>query len=245
MIYEALRQPPRVFVTGGTGYLGRRVVHALLLQGARVTVLVHRTSTYQSALGRLLPHVHITEGDVWNLGSLLGKARGHVCVIHLMGGRGTDPARGLTHRHMNYTATHTITSMAANDGVQRFVYVSCVGLPPWLSEFSDSQYMAEMHLRAWGKSWLVVRAPKLVGGERRHNMLSFMMKPLRFVPLLNRLAAVPVGMAGWAIARLALDHTAYGRIYYGPDLRRLGKPTQPNRPAPPPQALPPGAPRGG
>ncbi len=218
------RTEQRVFVTGGAGYLGRRIVHALLVQGAAVTVLVRQGAPYKSKLGRLLPYVDIAEGDVWNLGSLSGQARGHTCVIHLVGGRGTNPSHGLTHTRMNLTSTRTVAAMASGDGVPRFVYVSCVGLPPWLDAYSDSRFMAEKHIRRRGMKWLIVRAPRLVGGERRHSILSFLQKPLRFVPFLWRLAPVPVGMAGWAIAQLALTRTAYGKIYYGPHLRRLGHP---------------------
>ncbi|MBN1286056.1 MAG: NAD(P)H-binding protein [Anaerolineae bacterium] len=231
--------PPRIFVTGGTGYLGRRVVHALLAQGASVTVLARRGAPYQERLGPLLPYVHVVTGDVWNPASIAGQARGHAAVIHLVGGRGADPARGLTHRHMNYTAARSVIAMAAGDGVRRFVYVNCVGDPPQISAFSESQLMAEQHLKRQGMDWMIIRAPRLVGGERRHTLLSLSLKLLRFVPLWRRLTPVPVGMAGWAVAYLALDPTAYNRIYYGPALRRLGHPQQAGAPQ---QPLPPAGP---
>ncbi len=235
--------PPQVFVTGGTGYLGRRVVRALLERQVRVTVLARPNSDYRAKLGVFADQVDVVIGDAWNLGSLSGRARGHFCVIHLVGGRGRDPGRGLTNRHLNYTSTRTVVAMAMGDGVRRFVYLSSAGLPPWMSEFSDSKHMAEEYLQRAGLDWLVIRAPRLVGGERRHTLLSFIMKPLRHVPLLNRLAPVPVGIAARGIAALALDPHAYRRVYYGLDLRRLGRPPkQPRREAP--RLLPPG-PRGG
>jgi uncharacterized protein YbjT (DUF2867 family) len=238
--HDAIRRqpsPPKVFVTGGTGYLGRRVVRALLEMGARVTVLVRPESPLHTKLGHLIQDVGFVTGDAWKLGSLAGHARGHFCVVHLVGGRSTDPARGLTNRRLNYTSTRTVASMAMADGVQRFVYISNAGLPPWASEFSDSKHMAEEHLRRCGLDWLIVRAPRLVGGERRHTLLSFLMKPLRDVPLLDRLAPLPVGIAARGIARLALDPQAYRQIHYGPDLRRLGPPPPKPPQAPPPRPL--------
>lgn len=231
--------PPQVFVTGGTGYLGRRVIRALLERGAEVTALVRPNSDYEDRLGPFLAQIEIVVGDACNLGSLNGRARGHFCVIHLVGGRGTDPARGLTNRHLNYTSTRTVAAMAMGDGVRRFVYLSSAGLPPTLSDFSDSKREAEKYLLRCGLEWLIIRAPRLVGGERRHTLLSYIMKPFRYAPLLNRLAPLPVGIAARGIAALALNAQAYERFYYGPDLRRLGRPPA-QAPQPPPLQLPPG-----
>ena len=231
---------PQVFVTGGTGYLGRRVVRALLERQADVTVLVRPRTDYRAALGPFANQVDVVIGDACNLGSLNGRARGHFCVIHLVGGRGRDPVHGFTNRHLNYTSTRTVAAMAAGDGVKRFVYLSNAGLPPWLSDFSDSKNMAEKYLQRSGLAWLIIRAPRLVGGERRHTLLSYPMRVFRYVPLLDRLAPLLVGIAARGIAALALDPQAYYHIYYGPDLRRLGRPPAQPRPAPP--QLPPGQP---
>src|SRR5258708_3645410 len=71
----------RVFVTGGTGFLGYRVVRALLEQGADVTVLVKPGS--EDKLGVLRGRVQYVEGDPWNPASLRGRSRGHAAVVHL------------------------------------------------------------------------------------------------------------------------------------------------------------------
>src|SRR5258708_5316419 len=73
----------RVFVTGGTGFLGYRVVRALLEQGADVTVLIKPGS--EDKLGVLRGRVQYVEGDAWNPASLRGRSRGHAARIPLLG----------------------------------------------------------------------------------------------------------------------------------------------------------------
>src|SRR5574337_356035 len=96
------RNARRVFVTGGTGFLGYRVVRALLEQEAEVTVLIRPEG--EEKLGALQGRVHRVHGDVWNPASLRGRARGHAVVVHLVGGAKPDPARGLTFRHLNFVS---------------------------------------------------------------------------------------------------------------------------------------------
>ena len=65
----------RIFVAGGTGFLGFRVIRALLEKDAKVTALIQPDN--EDKLGPLRNRIDCVEGDVWNPASLKGRARGH------------------------------------------------------------------------------------------------------------------------------------------------------------------------
>ena len=79
----------KVFVTGGTGFLGRHLIEVLLAEGCEVTALVR---TFDRA--RELPAgVRPVSGDVTRRDKLRAAMRGAELVFHLAAwvGRGARP----------------------------------------------------------------------------------------------------------------------------------------------------------
>src|SRR5688572_3150082 len=72
----------RVFVTGGTGLVGSRLVRKLLERGDKPVVLTRRYSHARQALG---PNVDLVEGDPMQAGAWMEKIDGCDGVIHLAG----------------------------------------------------------------------------------------------------------------------------------------------------------------
>lgn len=217
----------RVFVTGGTGFVGLRVVLALLEAGAEVTLLVHPDQ--EDKLGALRQHVHLVTGDVWNLPSLRGRSRGHGVVVHLVGSLRAEPARGLTYQQINLVSARNVISMAVSDGVPHFVLLSAASKPPGVpAEYLRSKREAEDYLRNSGLRWTIVRAPLLFDrgqpGGAFFSALSWIggLPVLRV--LIGRRAPLPVDIVAGAIAQAALhpDRVRDRRLYAG-DLRRLGR----------------------
>ncbi len=219
--------PRRVFVAGGTGFLGYRVVRALLDEGAEVTVLVRPDS--EEKLGALRGQVRWLHGDAWNPGSLRGRARGHAAVIHLIGGVKPDPARGLTFRQLNTVSARNVTQMAVNDGVPHLILLSASAAPIGVSgEYIESKREAERHLRNSGLAWTIIRAPLLYvpGGER--NSLYRVFTILSLIPLFGlpftARAPMAVDTAARGIASLAMSADSFQTRLIGPrQLRRFGR----------------------
>jgi NADH dehydrogenase len=217
----------RVFVTGGTGFVGLRVVLALLEAGAEVTMLVHPDQ--EDKLGALRQHVHVITGDVWNLPSLRGRSRGHGVVVHLVGSLRAEPARGLTYQQINLVSARNAISMAVSDGVPHFVLLSAAGKPPGVSaEYLRSKREAEDYLRSSGLRWTIVRAPLVFDrgqpGGTFFSALSWIggLPVLRV--LIGRRAPLPVDIVAAAIAHAALHpELVRDRRLYAGDLRRLGR----------------------
>lgn len=72
----------RVFVTGGTGLVGTRLVRRLLARGDKPVVLTRRYTQARQALG---PNVDLVEGDPMQGGEWTGKIDDCDAVIHLAG----------------------------------------------------------------------------------------------------------------------------------------------------------------
>jgi uncharacterized protein YbjT (DUF2867 family) len=217
----------RVFVTGGTGFLGYRVVRALLEQGAEVTVLVPPDG--EDKLGNLRGRVSCVQGDVWNPGSLRGRARGHQVVVHLVGGTRPDPKRGLTFRHLNFLSARNVAQMAVGDGVPHLVFLSASTSPFGVaSGYLDSKREAEDYVRRTGLTWTIVRAPTLYAPGQRRNLLYLLIAILSYIPLLGLLIAgyraMPVDLAARGIASLALSSDSIrDRLVSPRQLRSLGR----------------------
>src|SRR5262245_65287067 len=72
----------RVFVTGGTGLIGNRLVHKLLDRGDKPVVLTRRFAVARQALG---PNVDLVEGDPTQPGPWADKFDDCDGVLHLAG----------------------------------------------------------------------------------------------------------------------------------------------------------------
>ncbi len=229
-------------MTGGTGFLGYRVVRALLEQGAEVTVLLRPDG--DEKLGTLRGRVQPVYGDVWNPASLRGRARGHAVAVHLVGGAKPDPARGLTFRHLNFVSARNVAQLAVSDGVPHMLLLSASAAPLGVSgAYIDSKREAEQYLRKTGLNWTIVRAPALYAPDQRRSPVHLLISLLSFVPLLGILLAahraMPVDTAARGIASLALSaDSLHNRLIQPRQLRRLGRQLERKALPNPQQALP-------
>ncbi len=217
----------KVFVTGATGFVGLRVVSALIEAGADVTVLVQ--PDLQDRLGPLRRHVRMVPGNVWNPASLKGRSRGHGVVIHLVGSMRAQPERGLTFHQLNLAPARNAVSMAVSDGVPYFVLLSAASRPPGVSiEYLRSKREAEEYLRNSGLRWAIVRAPVLFEREQYGGQFFALLSWVGALPLLRvffgRRAPLPVDIVARGIAQAALqDELPRNQTLFAGDLRRLGR----------------------
>jgi len=217
----------RVFVTGPTGFLGVRVVRALLDQGLEVTALI-RPDT-EDKLGPLRYRVNLVRGDAWNPASLKGRAHGHQTVVHLMGGTRPDPKRGVTFRTLNYDSARNVMQMAVSDGVAHFVLLSAAsGLPGVQAGYIDNKRDAESYLQTTGLAWTILRAPPLYVPGTRRNPSYAALSLLRFIPpfsfFFGHMTPIAADVAARAIARLALTaEPLQYRLITPAKIRQLGR----------------------
>ena len=122
-----------VLVTGGTGFVGRSLVTALRVRGARVRVLVRGQGTgAPSPLAREGwggGTVETRVGDLSDAASLIHACAGMDAVIHAAGFAHADAATpdfAARHWAINAEGTFRLLDAATTAGVQRFVLLSSV-----------------------------------------------------------------------------------------------------------------------
>lgn len=127
---EANTPRPRLFVTGGAGFIGCRVVQ----QAARLGFPVTATTALNNDAERRrmnaladagIPVIVATLNDHRTLQSAL---RDHDIVIHLAAAQHEAHAPENHFHAVNVQGTRTLLELAAANGVQRFVYGSTIGV---------------------------------------------------------------------------------------------------------------------
>jgi uncharacterized protein YbjT (DUF2867 family) len=123
-----------VLVVGGTGFLGRHLVAALVRDGIRVTVPTRR---YESAKHLItLPTVEVVQADVFAPGVLGRLAEGRQLAVNLVGilhgKRGRKDERGPNDYGPDFARVHVelpqaIVAACRGAGVRRLLHVSALG----------------------------------------------------------------------------------------------------------------------
>ena len=152
----------RVFVTGGTGYMGSRLIAALLARGYVVRALVRAGSK------KRLP-----EGAVPVVGNAL-EAASYVNKVHsddgrcstfvqLVGVARPSPRKAAEFRSVDLASAKAGINAAKQAGVAHFVYVSVAHPAPTMKSYVASRVEAETYLRSSGLNATVLRPWYVLG----------------------------------------------------------------------------------
>lgn len=159
-----------ILVTGGTGFVGRRLVARLLSRGEHVRVL--------SRAGGELPGAEVVRGEVRDLAAVVPAARGCAAVVNLVGI--IRERAGATFWRVHVEGTRSVVRACQEAGVERLVHMSALGARPRArSRYHRSKWEAEELVRSSGQSATIFR-PSLIFGQGN-----------RFLPLLRELVRRP------------------------------------------------------
>jgi nucleoside-diphosphate-sugar epimerase len=108
-----------VFVTGGTGYIGRALLTALQARSHRVRALVRAGSEH-----RLPPGVPFVVGDVLRDETFFAHVAPANTLVHLVGVPHPSPAKADQFERIDGASARAALHAAHDAGVRHFVYVS-------------------------------------------------------------------------------------------------------------------------
>ena len=209
----------RVLVPGGTGFIGRHAVAALLDAGAeaiigtrRPRVLGRQAPPHPLAAEAALREVHmerLTSVEDWL--PLIDDVDAVLNCVGILRQRGRE-----TYARVHLAAPEALAA-ACKRGGKRFVHVSALGLDePARSRFLTSKLAGEQAIRRVGGDWILARPSLLdgVGGFGASWLRGVARLPVFVAPAdaRGRIAALDVDELGEALARLSLDGGAELRL---------------------------------
>jgi uncharacterized protein YbjT (DUF2867 family) len=191
----------RVFITGGTGFVGRHVVRALLAHGFLVRCLVRPGSEGDL---RGFEAIERVPGDVLRPEGLAPGLEGCAAVIHLVGIIRQRPLRGVTFDALHRRATEHMLEVARQAGVRRFVHMSALGTRAGArSGYHRTKWLAEEAVRGSGMAWTIFRPSLIYGpGDGFVSLLARLVRRLPVFPVL--------GDGRYRLQPVAVEHVAEG-----------------------------------
>ncbi|WP_332897625.1 MULTISPECIES: NAD(P)H-binding protein [unclassified Haladaptatus] len=144
-----------ILVTGATGFVGRRLVPALLDAGHDVRVLVRDAASYDAPTG-----VSVFSGDLldpWGVDAAVEDVDAAYYLVHSMGA-------GDDFRERDRRAAHNFERAASRAGVSRVIYLGGLGEDrDHLSDHLRSRREVELVLREGAYDLTTLRAAIIIG----------------------------------------------------------------------------------
>jgi nucleoside-diphosphate-sugar epimerase len=165
----------KLAITGGTGFVGGRLLKLAVEQGHEVVALTRRSQTERHG-------VTWVQGALDNRQALQRLVEEAEAVIHVAGVISAPDAAGF--EAGNVTGTLALLAAATATGLQRFVHVSSLAArEPKLSLYGASKARSEELVQRSGLDWAIVRPPAVYGPGDRETLELFKAARFGLVPL--------------------------------------------------------------
>jgi uncharacterized protein YbjT (DUF2867 family) len=147
-----------VFVTGGTGYVGRPLIEQLAARGHQVRALVRPGSE------RKLPAAaEAVRGDALDSSAWARSVAPADTLVHLVGTPHPSPSKGAEFRAIDLPSIKASVAAAVDARVQHFVYVSVAHPAPIMHDYIAVRTQGEELLRARGLNATILRPWYVLG----------------------------------------------------------------------------------
>ena len=147
----------QVFITGGTGYIGSRLIPLLIDSGFAVTALVREGSEH-----KVDKRCNTVKGNALDSKSYLRNIIGGCTFIHLVGVAHPGPGKEKEFLEIDKVSIEEAVKAAKTAGVSQFIYLSVAEPAPVMKEFIEVRKYGESLLRNSGinsvfiKPWYVL-----------------------------------------------------------------------------------------
>lgn len=156
------RTSRRIFITGGTGYIGSRLIPLLVGQEHAVNALVRRGSECKLPAGAT-PIL----GDALEMDSYTEQARGADTFIHLIGVAHPSPSKAAQFRAIDLVSIQVAVRAAKAAGIKHFIYLSVAQPAAMMKDYQAVRAEGEALLRASGMVVTFVRPWYVLGPGHR------------------------------------------------------------------------------
>ncbi|PYU16364.1 MAG: epimerase [Acidobacteria bacterium] len=214
----------KIFIAGGTGYMGRRLVAELLKRGHSVRALVRKGSE-----GKLPPGCAAVVGDALVKESYAREVRAADApadtFVQLVGVSHPNPSKADEFRAVDLASARAAVSAAVEAGIQHFVYVSVAQPAPVMKAYVAVRGECEEIIRKSGLNATILRPWYVLGPGHRW---PYLLVPLYWLferlpgtrESARRLGLVSIDQMVRALVG-AVEHPCQGiRILGVPDIRQ-------------------------
>ncbi len=148
----------KIFITGGTGYIGSRVIPELIKNGFEVNALVRKGSE-----SKLPDGCNIIFGNALDKSSFEDKVAGCDTFIHLIGVHHPGPGKKEEFKKIDLVSIEQAVPAAVNAGVKHFIYLSVAHPAPIMKDFIEVRMKGEELIRQSGMNATFIRPWYVLG----------------------------------------------------------------------------------
>jgi uncharacterized protein YbjT (DUF2867 family) len=178
-----------VFVTGGTGYVGRPLITRLLERGHEVRALVRPGSE-----AKLPPGCQVVFGDALDGSSYAGQIKPADTFVQLVGVSHPNPSKAAEFRSVDLASGRSAVDAASAAGVHHFIYVSVAHPAPVMKAYIQVRSECEAMIGQSGMNATILRPWYVLGpGHRWPYLLLPMYKLMELLPT-TRAGALRLGL---------------------------------------------------
>jgi uncharacterized protein YbjT (DUF2867 family) len=152
----------KVFVTGGTGYMGSRLIPSLMQRGHEVKALVRKGSETKLPAG-----ARPVLADALRMDSYTEQVRGMDTFVHLIGVPHPSPAKAKEFREIDLVSAQVAVKAARAAGVKHFIYLSVAQPAKMMQAFIAVRSEGERIIRESGMPATFVRPWYVLGPGHR------------------------------------------------------------------------------
>lgn len=172
----------RVFITGGTGYLGSSLIPILLERGHRVRSLVRPNSR-----GKVTAGCEVVSGNPLEGNSYRNLIRPADTFIHLVGVPRPSPSKGEQFRAIDLVSAREAIHVATELGMRHFIYLSVAHPAPMMKSYIAVRAECEQLIQQKRLNSTILRPWYVLGpGHRWPYALLPFYKVMEWLPFTRR-----------------------------------------------------------
>ncbi len=156
----------KVFVTGGTGFVGRYVVEGLIKSGHNVALGVRNEAKARKLFGDRVEVYKVNFSSKESIKKALEDAKPQA-IVHLIGILFEERRKGITFEKVHYLFSKNLVEVSSSL-VEKFVFMSALGthdLAP--SRYHQTKRWAEKEIIRSGIRFTILRPSIILGPEQR------------------------------------------------------------------------------
>lgn len=205
----------KVFITGGTGFVGSEVTRVIKESGAAVTLLERKKEKVSKLKDA---GFEVFEGSLEDrdlLNSFLASEK-FDAIINLIGIIKSVPGFSFQKVHVEYPGI--LLELAKNSGIERFIHMSALGASDGISEYFSSKFEGQKLVENSGLKWTIFK-PSLIFGDNAgfFDDLINLVKSRALIPVIGtgETKFAPIGVSSVASAFNSALHNdeTIGKIF--------------------------------